>query len=238
MAERPGESGRVAVVIPVFNEERSLPLVLAELPGELVDTVFVVDNGSTDRSAEVAARAGARVVPQPERGYGAACLAGIGATEGHAIVVFLDGDYSDYPDDLRALLPPVRDGEADLVIGSRALLPESRAALLPQARFGNWLATRLMRWLFGIRATDLGPFRVIRRDALMRLGMRDRNFGWTVEMQLRAARAGLRVRELPVRYRKRIGQSKITGTLRGTVMAGWVILSTIARFRWSPPDRG
>ncbi len=225
-------TARVAVIIPVFNEAASLPLVLADLPRDLVDRVIVVDNASTDGSADVARAHGAEVVHQPQRGYGAACLAGIAALRADDdLVVFLDGDYSDYPADLRDLLPPVRDGEVDLVLGTRMQNAESRRALLPQARFGNQLAAFLMRLLFGIRCSDLGPFRVIRHDALRRLGMTDQDFGWTVEMQLRAHLRGLRVRELPVRYRKRIGDSKITGTLSGTLRAGYKILKTIFVYR-------
>jgi hypothetical protein len=225
----------IAVIIPAFNEEESLPLVLGALPRDRVDEILVVDNGSTDRTAAVAERHGARVVREPHRGYGAACLAGIAASDGHDIVAFLDADYSDHPEELPALLDPVLAGDADLVIGTRMAHAESRGALLPQARFGNALAAFLMRVLFGIRCTDLGPFRVIRRDALLRLGMRDRDYGWTVEMQLRARLAGLRVREVPVRYRARVGQSKITGTLRGTVAAGYKILKTIFVYRLWPP---
>lgn len=227
---------RTVVLIPVLNEEESLPHVLAAIPREVVDEVIVVDNGSTDRSAAVAREHGARVVAEPERGYGSACLAGIAALDPECeIVVFLDGDRSDFPEDLLELWPVVAGGEAELVIGSRMLRADARAALLPQARFGNWLAGVLLRLLFGIRCTDLGPFRVIRRDALDRLGMRDRNFGWTVEMQVRARFAGLRVAERAVRYRERIGTSKITGTLRGTVLASYKILKTIFAFRIAPP---
>lgn len=229
---------RVVAIIPVLDEEEALPFVLREIPRELVGEVVVVDNGSRDRSAEVARAGGARVVAEPHRGYGAACLAGIAAA-GHAdVLVFLDGDHSDYPDDLRRLLPPVLAGDADLVIGSRTLDRQARAALLPQARFGNWLASVLLRLLFGIRCTDLGPFRVVRRTALAQLGMQDRDFGWTIEMQVRAKLAGLRVRELPVRYRARIGTSKISGTLKGSVRAGWKILTTIFRYRLRPPRLG
>ncbi len=224
-----------AVIIPVFNEEESLPRVLADIPRELVDEVVVVDNGSTDRSAEVAREHGGRVVPEPRRGYGAACLAGIAATKEHDILVFLDGDYSDYPQDMHQLLAPVVGDQADLVIGSRMLDKEARMALLPQARFGNRLAATLMRLLFGIRCSDLGPFRAIRRDKLVDLEMQDRDFGWTVEMQLRARLRGLRVMELPVRYRKRIGKSKITGTMSGTIRAGYKILRTILAYRLRPP---
>lgn len=223
------------MVIPVLDEEEALPLVLQDLPRDLVDDVVVVDNGSTDRSAERARAAGARVVHETRRGYGAACLAGIAATSGFDIVVFLDGDHSDFPDDMRALLAPVLENRADLVIGSRMQRPESRDALLPQARFGNWLAAQLLRRLFGLQCTDLGPFRVIRRDALLALGMQDLDFGWTVEMQLRARLCGLRMLEVPVRYRRRIGKSKISGTVAGTLRAGWKIIGTIARYRLWPP---
>lgn len=225
----------VAVVIPVLNEEESLPLVLRDLPGQWVDAVYVVDNGSTDRSAEVARAGGATVVREPELGYGAACLRGIEAARGHDVLVFLDGDYSDHPQEIEQLLEPLIDDSADLVLGSRMIRPDSRRALLPQARFGNWLASVLMRLLFGIRCTDLGPFRAIRSESLTRLGMRDRNFGWTVEMQLRAGLAGLRVVEVPVRYRPRVGVSKISGTVRGSVLAGYKILRTIFGYRLRPP---
>ena len=226
---------RITVIIPVFNEEESLPHVLGDIPRDLVTDIVVVDNGSTDRSAAVASERGATVVAEARKGYGSACLCGIAATVGHDVLVFLDGDYSDYPEDLRDLVPPVLSGEADMVIGSRMIRAESRRALLPQARFGNWLASVLMRLLFGIRCTDLGPFRVIRRDTLIDLQMRDRDFGWTVEMQLRARLRGLRVTERPVRYRKRIGESKITGTFGGTLRASYKILKTIFAYRLSPP---
>ncbi len=226
---------RTAVIIPVLNEEESLPLVLEAIPPDLVHEIIVVDNGSTDRSAEVARLAGATVIHEPHRGYGAACLRGIAATDGHEIIVFLDGDYSDYPEDMRDLLLPVIAGETDMVIGSRMITLESRRALLPQARFGNQLAAVLMRLLFGIRCTDLGPFRVIRRSALLALEMQDKDFGWTVEMQLRAHLRKIRVSELPVRYRKRVGVSKITGTLSGTLRASYKILKTIFGYRLAPP---
>ena len=225
----------IAVVIPVLDEERSLPSVLRDLPADLVDRVVVVDNGSTDRSAAVAREAGATVVEEPERGYGAACLRGIATVGDFDIVCFLDGDYSDYPEELRDVVAPVLAGRADMVIGSRMLNATSRAAIPPQARFGNRLSAVLLRLLFGIRCSDLGPFRAIRRTELARLGMRDRNYGWTVEMQVRAKLAGLRVEEIPVRYRERIGVSKVSGTVKGSILAGYKILKTIFAYRLFPP---
>ena len=226
----------VGVVIPAFNEEAAIGRVLDDIPTDLVDQVVVVDNGSTDGTAARARQRGAQVVDEPRRGYGQACLAGISALDRVEIVVFLDGDYSDHPDEMPALLDPLRRGEADLVIGSRILGEAEKGALLPQARFGNLLATWLLRRLFGVAYTDLGPFRAIRFEALQRLRMQDRTFGWTVEMQVKAARLGLRHAEVPVRYRRRIGSSKISGTFRGAVGAGWKILWTI--FRHSVRRRG
>ncbi|MEK7468335.1 MAG: glycosyltransferase family 2 protein [Planctomycetota bacterium] len=220
-------SPRIAVVIPALNEEKSLPLVLAALPK--VDDVIVVDNGSTDRTADVARTGGARIVSESRRGYGSACLAGIAALREPDIVVFVDADFSDHPDELPLLVAPIAEDRADMVIGSRALGNREKGALLPQARFGNMLACFLMRVIYGHRYTDLGPFRAIRLSSLRKIGMRDRNFGWTVEMQIRALRHGLRVTEVPVSYRKRVGVSKITGTLSGTLRAGYKILFTIFR---------
>lgn len=224
-----GAPPRISVVIPALNEEGSLPLVLVALPEALVTEVIVVDNGSTDATARVAAEHGARVVAEPVRGYGAACLAGIAAAEAPDIVAFVDADYSDRPEELADVLAPLLAGDADLVIGSRTLGRRERGALLPHARFGNALATALIRLFFGVRFTDLGPFRAIRAGALASLRMRDRDFGWTVEMQVKAARQGLRCVEVPVSYRRRVGRSKISGTIRGTLGASRKILGTIFR---------
>lgn len=221
----------IAVIIPVLNERESIGLVLRDLPKSLVEQVIVVDNGSADDTALIAEGAGAQVVRQPRRGYGAACLAGIGALAPRIeVVVFLDGDYSDFPEELRDLVRPILRDEADLVIGSRVMKKENRGALLPQAYWGNKLATFLIEKFWKFTYTDLGPFRAIRRTSLDGLGMRDATFGWTVEMQIKALKAGLRVREVPVSYRKRIGQSKISGTVGGSLRAGAKIVMTIFRY--------
>ena len=224
----------LAVVIPACDEEEAIGKVLQAIP-DIAQQIIVVDNGSSDGTAEMARRLGAHVVVEPRRGYGQACLAGMAHLDSPDIVVFLDGDYSDYPEDMSDLVSPLVAGQADVVIGSRVLGQREKGALLPQARFGNWLATFLIRLLFGVTFTDLGPFRALRYDALMRLEMQDCNFGWTAEMQVKAARLGLRTAEVPVRYRRRIGTSKITGTLSGTLRAGYKILWTIFRYaRWCP----
>jgi len=206
-------------------------------PTEAVHQLIVVDNGSTDGSAQVAEELGAQVVSEPTPGYGRACLAGIAALEPEIdTVVFLDGDHSDYPEEIPGLLAPIARGEADLVIGSRITQAQRGSLTLPQ-RVGNRLACSLINRLFGVRYTDLGPFRAIRRDALARLHMQDPAFGWTVEMQAKAARQGLRIVEIPVRYRRRIGRSKISGTARGTICAGWAIVTTIVRIAAQPGVR-
>jgi len=219
---------RIAVVIPALNEQDAIGPVLSAIPG-WVSQVVVADNGSTDATAAVAAKWGAMVVREPRRGYGAACLAGIAALDRPDIVVFLDGDCSDHPHEMSRLVGPIVRKEADMVIGSRVLGRAEAGALTPQQRLGNALACHLIRLLHGVRYTDLGPFRAIRYSSLRRLSMDDRDYGWTVQMQLRAAQLGLRVMEVPVSYRRRIGRSKISGTIRGTVAAGSKILYTIGR---------
>ena len=225
---------RISVIIPVFNEQDAIEKVIGDIPTDRVNEIIVVDNGSTDQTAKRAVAAGARVVRESRRGYGSACLKGIAATREPDVVVFLDGDYSDHPDEMPYLLDPILEKGVDLVIGSRVLGKSEPGALMPQARFGNWLATRLIRWFYGMSYTDLGPFRAIRADALTQMDMQDKTFGWTVEMQVKAAKLGLKAEEVPVSYRRRIGVSKITGTVSGTLKAGWKILYTIFKYRFAP----
>ena len=221
-------SCRVGVVIPALDEERAIGRVLQDIP-DWVDQVVVADNGSSDRTREVARQAGADVVYEAERGYGAACQAGLSRLGDTDIIVFLDGDYSDRPGEMARVVDPVATGQADLVIGSRVLGNAEPGALLPHQRFGNWLACALMRLFWKTRHTDLGPFRAIAADALDGLSMQDRAFGWTVEMQIKAARGGLTAIDVPVSYFPRIGTSKISGTVRGTVLAAVTILGVIFR---------
>lgn len=222
---------KTVVIIPAYNEERSLPLVLQDIPRELVSDVIVVNNNSTDGTAKVAEAGGAIVVNEPQRGYGKACLSGIAraAELNPEAIVFLDGDYSDHPEETALLLAELQNG-CDLVIGSRVLGHAEKGALLPQARLGNLLAVTLVRWFYGQKYTDLGPFRAIRWDKLVALNMVDENFGWTIEMQIKAIRKGLKITEVPVSYRRRIGISKVTGTVSGTIRAGYKILFTIFKY--------
>jgi glycosyltransferase involved in cell wall biosynthesis len=227
----------IAALIPALDEEATIAGVIAALP-EWIDEVVVVDNGSRDRTAAVAGAAGARVVAEPARGYGRACLTGLAALGRPDVVLFLDGDHSDVPEEAGRLVEPILDGRAELVIGSRVRGPHEPGALTPQARFGNWLTCVLIRILFGERMTDLGPFRAIRLDALERLAMADPDYGWTVEMQVKALQRGLRVLEVPVSYRRRAGgRSKVSGTIRGVVGAGVKILGTVAWLAWSGRGR-
>lgn len=229
---------RIFVIIPALNEEASIGKVIDDIPGGLVSEVIVTDNGSTDGTAKTAADAGATVLREDRRGYGYACMKGIeyarSKPEGERpdIVVFLDGDYSDYPEELPILVKPIIEDGFDMIIGSRTRGDRERGALLPQALFGNALATTLIKWIYGVEFTDLGPFRAIRFDDLLALGMADMTYGWTVEMQIKAAKKGLRCGEVPVSYRKRIGESKVTGTLGGTFKAGYKILFTIFKHIW------
>lgn len=220
--------GRIAVVIPALDEEDSIGLVVEALPVPPED-VIVVDNGSSDATATRARQAGARVVVEPRRGYGQACLTGIAAVEDAEVIAFVDADFSDHPEQLTRVLEPIERGEADMVIGSRQLGRRAPGAHPWHAVLGTRFCVGLMNVLIGTRATDLGPFRAITRSALERLEMADRNFGWTVEMQVKAARRGLRVVEVPVDYRPRIGRSKVSGTLTGSVRAGTKIIGTILR---------
>lgn len=231
------EASRVAVIIPAFNEEESIGRVLDALPAELGADVVVVDNGSSDRTAEVAAEHGARIVREPRRGYGAACLAGIAALCAPEVVAFLDADLSDDPALLPTLVQPILEGSADFVIGSRMLGRREPGALPPHSLFGNWLAGIILTHLYRQPTSDLGPFRAIRHAALSRLQMQDRRYGWTIEMQAKAAKLRLRTVEVPVTYRKRIGRSKITGSLWPSIQAGVTILAVAFRLLWWRPPR-
>lgn len=216
----------VTTIIPALNEESSIGKVIAAIPA-WVDRIIVVDNGSTDATAQVARERGALVISEPRRGYGQACQRGLALAEDSDVIVFLDGDYSDYPDEMGRLVAPILEGDADMVVGSRTLRQNPRDALTPQQRAGNRFACALIHLFWRTRYTDLGPFRAIRRAALDELALRDRDFGWTVEMQVKASQRGLAVREVPVRYRRRIGQSKISGTIKGTLLAGTKIIYVI-----------
>ena len=225
---------KIDVLIPAWNEEEALPMVLADLPKNWVRNVIVCDNGSTDGTAKTAHANGAQVVGQPERGYGNACLAGIRylqtlpPSEQPDIVVFLDGDYSDYPDELPNVVAPILNDNMDMVIGSRRLGGMQPGAMTFPQRFGNWLAPLLIRWFYGQRFSDLGPFRAIRWEQMLAMQMEDKNFGWTVEMQVKAAKMKLRCAEVPVKYRKRAGgKSKVSGTIKGAFLAGVKIIATI-----------
>ena len=225
----------VDVVIPALNEEAALPHVLRDIPRPLVRRVVVADNGSTDRTAERALENGAELVHEPQRGYGAACLKALAhlVDDPPEIVVFVDGDHSDHPNEIDALIAPIVAGDADLVIGSRARGARERGALSPQQRVGNAIACHALRLFYGVRYSDLGPFRAIRWQTLQALEMVDRNYGWTVEMQIKAAKRGVRHREVPVSYRRRIGVSKVSGTVRGSLGAGAKIVWLLGRYAWS-----
>lgn len=225
---------RIYVIIPAFNEENGVGQVLSEIPEGLVTEVVVVNNASTDDTERVAKAGGATVLREPVSGYGRACLKGIAyakeATPIPEVIVFLDADHSDYPEEMIDLVHPILQDKADIVIGSRVLGQKEAGSMTPQQIFGNWLATRLLKLFYGVKFTDLGPFRAIRFSSLIEMNMQDKTYGWTVEMQLKAAKMKMRCLEVPVRYRKRIGFSKISGTLKGTVLAGYKILYTIFKY--------
>ena len=225
-------SPRVALLMPALDEQQALAQLLDELPRQRYARLVVVDNGSTDGTAAAARAGGAEVVHEPRRGYGQACLTGLKALGSDAdVIVFMDADGSDVPAEAERVLEPILRGEADLVIGSRALGRAEPGSMTWPQRWGNRLSVGLIRVLFGHRYTDLGPFRAIRRQSLERLGMRDTNFGWTAEMQVKAVKRGLRVQEVPVSYRRRVGRSKISGTVEGVVRAGTKIIWTIVKLR-------
>lgn len=229
--EAPPHTMHISVIIPALNEGETIAEVIRAVPRPPVDEVIVVDNGSTDGTADRARSAGARVVQEARRGYGAACQAGCQAASAAEVLVFLDGDGSFDAAEIEALIAPIAAGEADLVLGSRTLGGRQAGAQFVHARFGNWLASRLMRALYGLRVTDLGPFRAIRRETLLSLHMREMTYGWPTEMMVKAARRGYRIREVPVStYRRAGGRSKISGTLRGTVLAAYAILGTTLRY--------
>jgi glycosyltransferase involved in cell wall biosynthesis len=228
LEELPKRNRDIYVIIPAYNEEQSIAKVINAIPKELVKTVVVANNNSKDNTKTQAEMAGAVVVDEPRPGYGYACLKGIdflsSRVNAEDIIVFLDGDFSDYPEEIPDIINPILQNEADLVIGSRALgIKEKNAMTIPQ-EFGNWLATKLIRLFYGVKFTDLGPFRAITWLNLQQINMQDKTYGWTVEMQIKAAKQGLRCIEVPVKYRKRIGVSKVSGTVKGVILAGYKII--------------
>lgn len=224
----------IVVIIPAFNEEGPIGKVVRDIPKELVREIIVVDNNSNDRTQENARNAGATVLCQKKRGYGNACLKGLEYVarlkKSPDIIVFLDGDYSDYPEQMHDLVEPIQQNKADMVIGSRALGKRVAGSMTPQQVFGNWLATKMIRMMYGVTFTDLGPFRAIDYEKLLEIDMQDTTYGWTVEMQVKAAKLEMRSIEVPVDYRVRIGKSKVSGTLKGTIMAGYKIITTIFKY--------
>lgn len=224
----------IRVIIPAFNEQNAVGLVIDEIPKDWVSEIIVVDNGSTDDTFEQSKSRGATALKEPVRGYGNACLRGMRhiaeSSTQPDIVVFLDGDHSDYPEQLIALVKPIIEEGYDMVIGSRALGTKEKGSMTPQQIFGNWLATTLIKLFYGIKYTDLGPFRSIRYSSLLAIGMKDRTYGWTVEMQLKVAKMKFKTLDIPVDYRQRIGVSKVSGTLKGTIGAGYKIITTIFKY--------
>jgi glycosyltransferase involved in cell wall biosynthesis len=224
----------VTVIIPAANEAGNIRRLVEEVHATMSVNVIVVDNASTDATAQEAASARATVISEPRRGYGYACAAGVAAAGDADILVFLDGDYSFSPADLPSLLSPILEDRADLVLGSRELGQIEQGAMPPQQRFGNWLASRVMNLLYGLSITDLGPYRAIRKELLLELNMREMTYGWPTEMIVKAARRKAQIIEVPVSYRSRLfGRSKVSGTLRGTLLAGWYILGVTFRYAWN-----
>lgn len=223
----------VKVIIPAYNEAAAISKVIGDIPN-FVQEIIVVDNGSTDPTSEVAKRAGATVLIEPNKGYGFACLKGIeyiqNSNQKTDIIVFIDGDYSDYPQQMSEIIAPILNQNIDFVLGSRKKNLSGKGAMLPQQRFGNWLATNLMRLFFDSKFTDLGPFRAIKYQVLEQLSMKDKTYGWTVEMQLKILKQNFTYMEVPVKYRNRIGVSKVSGTLKGTIFAGVKILTWIFKY--------
>jgi glycosyltransferase involved in cell wall biosynthesis len=224
----------ISVVIPAFNEEKSIGKVVADIDRNLVKYVIVVNNNSTDNTIDIAKKAGAIVLDEPNKGYGWACLKGIEKTNELKtdIVVFLDGDYSDYPQEIQDVIAPILNDGIDLVIGSRVLGKREKGSLTPQQVFGNWLATRLIRLFYGVSFTDLGPFRAIKSDVLENLSMSDKTYGWTIEMQLKTVTKKHTFKEVAVNYKKRIGVSKVSGTVKGTLLAGIKIIFAVFKYRF------
>ncbi len=224
----------IAVIIPAYNEEKSIGKVVNAIPKDIVQIIIVVNNNSTDDTVNVAISAGAIVLTENRKGYGWACLAGMDYLKNQSpeIVVFLDGDFSDYPEEIAQLIQPILEQNMDMVIGSRVLGKREKGSLLPQQRFGNWLATKLIRLFYGAKFTDLGPFRAILYDKLIALNMADKTYGWTIEMQIKAAKKKYHFCEVPVRYRKRIGVSKVSGTIKGTLLAGIKIIFAVFKYRF------
>jgi len=232
---KPPLTYNIYVIIPAFNEQNAVCNVLAEIPKDLVTEIIVVNNGSTDNTVKQARSCGATVLDEHSKGYGYACLKGVDyllnkPISDRDIIVFIDADYSDYPEEMTKLVEPIMTDKADMVIGSRALGTKEKGSMTPQQLFGNWLATSLLKLFYKVEFTDLGPFRAIRFDKLMQIDMQDKTYGWTVEMQVKAAKSGLRCLEVPVNYRRRIGTSKVSGTVKGTIMAGYKILWTLVKY--------
>ncbi len=226
------QSPKVTVIIPAFNEEQSIGKVIQAIPKDIVSNVIVVSNTSTDNTVQVARDAGAIVLEESRKGYGWACLLGIEKANilQTDIIVFLDGDFSDYPEEIPKVIAPILENDVDLVIGSRVLGKREKGSLTPQQIFGNWLATKLIRLFYGAKFTDLGPFRAMKMSSLNQLGMADKTYGWTIEMQIKAVKKKMSFVEVPVNYKKRIGVSKVSGTIKGTVLAGIKIISAVFKY--------